>query len=187
VKYEHRPPGSQLCCPSFLSFTFPIFGESFGSKQWLFFEQTGAFSVPRALIRYNYRRLWHVRLLKYLAVNMSHAHPTVLSDNCLGPAAEPRRRRRHPRPPQCHFLMLSTRPRAAAEAEKTPEGDVPRAQTTTTSRSRKTEEQEVGLHMPGSFDFGDEAVVPRVKRRVRVPSVCSKVSVRSGTCSGGCK
>jgi len=87
VKYRDRPPGSQLCCPSPLSSTFPTFGESFGSKQWLFCEQTGVFSVPRALIRYNYRRIWHVRRLNFLAVNLSHAHPTLLSAKRLGPTA----------------------------------------------------------------------------------------------------
>jgi len=87
VKHRHRPPGSRVCCPSPLLFTFPIFGESFGSKQWLFCEQTGVFSVPRALIRYNYRRIWHVRRLNFLAVNLSHAHPTLLSAKRLGPTA----------------------------------------------------------------------------------------------------
>jgi len=77
--------------------------------------------------------------------------------------------------------------KATAEAEKTRERDVPRAQTMTSSRSRQTEEQEVELRIPGYFDSGDEAVVPRVRRRVRVPSVCSMVSVRSGTCSSGCR
>ena len=32
---RHRPPGSQVCCPTSLSFTLPIFGEIFGSNPWL--------------------------------------------------------------------------------------------------------------------------------------------------------
>jgi len=31
----HRPPGFQVCCPTSLSFTLPIFGEIFGSNPWL--------------------------------------------------------------------------------------------------------------------------------------------------------
>ena len=32
---RHRPPGSQLCCPTSLPFTFPIFRQIFGSNPWL--------------------------------------------------------------------------------------------------------------------------------------------------------
>ena len=46
--------------------------------------------------------------------------------------------------------------KAATSAEKAREGYSPRAQMTTASQPRKTdEEEEAELHVPGSFDFGD--------------------------------
>jgi len=52
--------------------------------------------------------------------------------------------------------------KAAAETEEAQEGDAPRAQTTTAaSQPRNMEEdeedeEEEELHIPGSFDFGDQ-------------------------------
>ena len=52
--------------------------------------------------------------------------------------------------------------KAAAETKEAREGDAPCAQTTAASQLRNTEEdekdddEEEELHMPGSFDFGDQ-------------------------------
>ena len=50
---------------------------------------------------------------------------------------------------------------AAAETEEAQEGDTPRVQMTTASQLRNMEEgeedeEEEKLHIPGSFDFGDQ-------------------------------
>ena len=45
--------------------------------------------------------------------------------------------------------------KAATSAEKAREGYSPRAQMTTASQPRKTDEEEAELRVPGSFDFGD--------------------------------
>ena len=54
-------------------------------------EQTGEhpFSYQGPIIRYRYRRLWHVRRLNVLARNMSHARHTPFSAQDVDSNGEP--------------------------------------------------------------------------------------------------
>ena len=70
----------------------PIFGEVFGSNLWLVKrEQAGEHPFPHQgpIIRYRYRRLWHVRRLSFLARNTSHTRHTPFSAKHFDPTGEP--------------------------------------------------------------------------------------------------
>ena len=92
------------------------------------------------------------------------------------------------------FSDALNKAKVAAEAEKVREGDAPRAQTTTAYQPRKIEkdeeakeDDEVELHILGSFDFGDHGGGAAHEIWVWVLPVLNRsmLLVYSRTCGGG--